>query len=50
MACEMGGSMTIKPGAAHGFQSRSLKAVYFLKKAGYTNVKHMEVRSSCRCT
>jgi hypothetical protein len=43
VACELGGSLTAKPGADTGFQSRSLKAVYYLKKAGYTNVKHLEV-------
>lgn len=40
--CASGGSMEPKPGAATGFQSRSLKAVYYLKKAGYKNVYHLE--------
>ncbi|KAK3286481.1 hypothetical protein CYMTET_5983 [Cymbomonas tetramitiformis] len=42
LMCASGGSMEAKPGAATGFQSRSLKAVYYLKKAGYKNVYHLE--------
>ena len=36
--CETGGSLQNKPGTQFGFQSRALKAAYFLKKAGYTKV------------
>lgn len=37
----MGGSMASKPGANWGFQSQSLKAAFYLKKAGYKRVSHM---------
>lgn len=40
--CEMGGSMENKSGTSTGFQSRSLKAIYYLDKAGYTKVYHMK--------
>lgn len=40
--CESGGSLVSRPGVPTGFQSRSLKAVYFLKNAGYKNVKHIK--------
>eukprot|EP01025_Chloroclados_australasicus_P059837 TRINITY_DN7595_c0_g1_i1.p1 TRINITY_DN7595_c0_g1~~TRINITY_DN7595_c0_g1_i1.p1 ORF type:complete len:198 (+),score=28.02 TRINITY_DN7595_c0_g1_i1:47-595(+) len=42
VVCEMGGSLDAKIGADSGFQSRSLKAAYYLKKAGYTKVLHMK--------
>lgn len=45
MACGRGGSLETKPGADTGFQSQSLKAAYYLKKAGYTNVSHVKVRT-----
>lgn len=41
VACDTGGSLEPKTGADTGFQSQSLKAAYFLKKAGYRNVKHL---------
>ena len=37
LICENGGSLETKPGVAFGFQSRSLKAAYFLRQAGMTN-------------
>lgn len=40
--CERGGSLQNKPGMSLGFQSRSLKAVYLLRQAGYRNVKVLE--------
>ena len=39
--CEMGGKLENKPGMKFGFQSRSLKALYYLRQAGYRNVRHM---------
>lgn len=39
--CEAGGSIENKSGTQFGFQSRSLKAVYYLRKAGYTKVLHV---------
>ena len=36
VVCEHGGSLQSKTGAETGFQSQSLKAAYYLKKAGYT--------------
>lgn len=41
VTCDTGGSLEPKLGAETGFQSQSLKAAYFLKKAGYRNVKHL---------
>ena len=41
VACDFGGSLQAKTGADTGFQSQSLKAAYFLKKAGYRNVRHL---------
>jgi hypothetical protein len=41
--CETGGSMENKPGTSFGFQSRSLKAVYYLQQAGFTRVLHLRV-------
>lgn len=38
MLCESGGSLDNKPGTKYGFQSRSLKAAYFLQQAGYNKV------------
>lgn len=38
LICEMGGSLENKPGTQFGFQSRALKAAYYLKKAGYNKV------------
>eukprot|EP00242_Pyramimonas_sp_CCMP2087_P009557 CAMPEP_0198219098 /NCGR_PEP_ID=MMETSP1445-20131203/72543_1 /TAXON_ID=36898 /ORGANISM="Pyramimonas sp., Strain CCMP2087" /LENGTH=242 /DNA_ID=CAMNT_0043896397 /DNA_START=193 /DNA_END=921 /DNA_ORIENTATION=+ len=40
--CNQGGSLASKPGAPTGFASRSLKAVYFLKEAGYSKVSYLE--------
>jgi len=40
--CERGGSLENKPGMKLGFQSRSLKAVYLLRQAGYRNVKVLD--------
>ena len=37
----MGGTLEAKPGASRGFQSRSLKAYYFLRRAGYTKLRHV---------
>ncbi len=42
LLCEMGGSMENKSGTKTGFQSRSLKALYCLRKAGYSKLYHME--------
>lgn len=39
--CEQGGTLDNKPGTQFGFQSRSLKAVYYLQQAGY-KVLHMK--------
>jgi rhodanese-related sulfurtransferase len=41
VVCEMGGRLENKPGVKFGFQSRSLKAFYYLRQAGYKNVKHL---------
>jgi rhodanese-related sulfurtransferase len=41
VVCEMGGRLENKPGVKFGFQSRSLKALYYLRQAGYKNVKHL---------
>jgi hypothetical protein len=43
IACESGGTLETKLGAETGFQSQSLKAAYYLKKAGYNNVTHVKV-------
>jgi hypothetical protein len=43
VACDMGGSLSAKPGATTGFQSQSLKAAYYLKRAGYGDIKHVKV-------
>ena len=40
--CEMGGSMENRSGTKTGFQSRSLKALHYLRKAGYSKLYHME--------
>lgn len=40
--CEMGGSLEKKLGLETGFQSRSLKAIHFLQKAGYKQIYHMK--------
>ena len=42
VVCERGGSLVNKPGMSLGFQSRSLKAVYLLRQAGFRNVRVME--------
>jgi rhodanese-related sulfurtransferase len=42
VVCERGGSLTNKPGMSMGFQSRSLKAVYLLRQAGFRNVKVLD--------
>ena len=39
--CERGGSLENRPGMKSGFQSRSLKALYYLRQAGYRNVRHL---------
>ena len=39
--CERGGSLENKPQMKLGFQSRSLKALFYLKRAGYRNVRHL---------
>jgi rhodanese-related sulfurtransferase len=39
--CERGGSLETRPQMKMGFQSRSLKALYYLRQAGYRNVRHM---------
>ncbi len=36
--CEMGGSLDVSTGSKFGFQSRSLKAAYYLREAGYKKV------------
>lgn len=43
MVCDFGGSLRVSPGQKSGFQSQSLKAAYYLKQAGYTNVLFMKV-------
>ena len=43
MTCESGGSLEAKPGAPTGFQSQSLKAVYYLKQAGFKKLRYMKV-------
>ncbi|GAB5367768.1 hypothetical protein AAMO2058_001259400 [Amorphochlora amoebiformis] len=40
--CNTGGSLENKPGTKFGFESQSLKAVHFLRKAGYSNVFHVK--------
>ncbi|GIL57869.1 hypothetical protein Vafri_13094 [Volvox africanus] len=40
--CETGGTIDNKPGTQFGFQSRSLKALYYLQQAGYGKVLHMK--------
>lgn len=40
--CEMGGTMVNKSGTKWGFQSRSLKALHYLRKAGYSKLFHLE--------
>jgi hypothetical protein len=42
VACGLGGDLKAKAGASTGFQSQSLKAVYQLRKAGYTRVRHLQ--------
>jgi hypothetical protein len=39
--CERGGSLENRPQMKLGFQSRSLKAVFYLRRAGFRNVRHM---------
>ena len=39
--CDRGGSLENRPGMKLGFQSQSLKALYYLRQAGYKNVRHM---------
>jgi len=41
VACTRGGKLDQKPGAMFGFSSPSLKAVHFLREAGYRNVAHL---------
>ena len=41
VACERGGSLETRPGTMYGFSSRSLKAIHFLRLAGYSNVCHL---------
>lgn len=42
LVCEMGGSLANKSGTLYGFQSRSLKAAYYLRKAGYNKVSYVQ--------
>ncbi|WIA35407.1 hypothetical protein OEZ86_003852 [Tetradesmus obliquus] len=39
--CENGGSLENKSGTKYGFQSRSLKAVYFLQQVGFKNIAYV---------
>lgn len=39
--CNSGGSLENKPGMKFGFESQSLKALHFLRKAGYQNLFHV---------
>jgi hypothetical protein len=39
--CERGGSLENRPQMKLGFQSRSLKALFYLRRAGYRNVRHL---------
>ena len=39
--CERGGSLENRPQMKLGFQSRSLKALFYLRRAGFRNVRHM---------
>ncbi|KAF6264114.1 hypothetical protein COO60DRAFT_1485929 [Scenedesmus sp. NREL 46B-D3] len=39
--CENGGTLANKSGTKYGFQSRSLKAIYFLQQAGFRNVAYV---------
>jgi len=40
--CNTGGSLENKPGTKFGFESQSLKALHFLRKAGYKNLFHVD--------
>eukprot|EP00467_Chlorarachnion_reptans_P014057 CAMPEP_0114509936 /NCGR_PEP_ID=MMETSP0109-20121206/13495_1 /TAXON_ID=29199 /ORGANISM="Chlorarachnion reptans, Strain CCCM449" /LENGTH=209 /DNA_ID=CAMNT_0001689161 /DNA_START=336 /DNA_END=965 /DNA_ORIENTATION=+ len=42
IVCNSGGSLENKPGTKFGFESQSLKALHFLRKAGYQNVIHVK--------
>ena len=42
LICDTGGSVESKVGALKGFQSRSLKAAYYLIKEGYSRVSFVE--------
>ncbi|GBF94343.1 hypothetical protein Rsub_06965 [Raphidocelis subcapitata] len=42
LVCERGGSLQNKSGTKFGFESRSLKAAYYLRKAGYSKVSYVE--------
>jgi hypothetical protein len=47
--CESGGSLENKSGTKAGFQSRSLKAAWYLQKEGFSRVLHVKVRHCCCC-
>lgn len=40
--CENGGTLENKSGTKYGFQSRSLKAIYYLQQAGFKNVSYVK--------
>lgn len=42
LICERGGSLVNKPGTLYGFESRSLKAYYFLQQAGFNRIYHVQ--------
>ncbi|GAX77226.1 hypothetical protein CEUSTIGMA_g4672.t1 [Chlamydomonas eustigma] len=42
LVCEMGGTLENKVGTSTGFQSRSLKAAYFLLQAGFSKVSYCQ--------
>eukprot|EP00878_Enallax_costatus_P019678 GHUV01020763.1.p1 GENE.GHUV01020763.1~~GHUV01020763.1.p1 ORF type:complete len:190 (+),score=53.23 GHUV01020763.1:371-940(+) len=42
LMCENGGTLENKSGTKYGFQSRSLKAIYFLQQAGFRNVSYVK--------
>jgi rhodanese-related sulfurtransferase len=42
VVCENGGTLENKSGTKYGFQSRSLKAIYYLQQAGFKNVSYVK--------
>ncbi|KAI8477262.1 MAG: Rhodanese-like domain-containing protein [Monoraphidium minutum] len=42
LVCENGGSLDNKPGTLYGFQSRSLKAAYYLRRAGFNRISYVQ--------